>query len=65
MWWFAFAVLALITGIVLRTVGVEAARANVHGSTAAIAGRRKSGLGNWLNAAGGACLIAGICWIWL
>lgn len=65
MWLFAFAVPALITGTVLRNFGVEAARANAYGSTAAIAGRRKSGIGNWLNVAGGACLIAGICWAWL
>ncbi len=65
MWLFAFAVPALITGTVLRKVGVEAARANAYGSAAAVAGRRKSGIGNWLNVAGGACLFAGICWIWL
>ena len=61
MWLFAFALPALITGTVLRKVGVEAARANAYGSAAAIAGRRKSGIGNWLNIAGSACLIAGIC----
>ena len=65
MWLFAFALPALITGTVLRKVGVEAARANVYGSAAAVAGRRRSGIGNWLNIAGSACLIAGICWTWL
>ncbi len=65
MWLFAFAVPALITGAVLRKVGVEAVRANAYGSAAAVDGRRRSGIGNWLNVAGGACLIAGICWTWL
>ena len=65
MWLFAFAVPALIAGTVLRKVGVEAARANVHGSPAAHAGRRQSGIGNWLNIAGGACLVAAIVWTWL
>ena len=44
---------------------MEAARANAYGSAAALAGQRKSGIGNWLNLAGGACLIAAILWIWL
>jgi hypothetical protein len=48
---FAFALLALIAGTTLRKVGVEAARANAHGSAAALAGRRKSGIGNWLTGA--------------
>ena len=62
---FGFALLALIAGTTLRKVGVEAARANAYGSAASLAGRRKSGIGNWLNLAGGACLIAAILWIWL
>jgi len=65
MWLFAFALPALIAGTILRKVGVEAARANTYGSAASRAGRRKSGIGNWLNLAGGACLIAAILWIWL
>ena len=65
MWLTALAAIALIAGNVLRKSGVEAARANAHGSTAALAGRRKSGIGNLLNVAGGACLVAGICWTWL
>ncbi|HJT12341.1 MAG TPA: hypothetical protein VJ790_06970 [Dongiaceae bacterium] len=65
MWLFAFAVPALITGAVLRKIGVEAARANAYGSAVAVAGRRRSGIGNWLSVAGAACLIAGICWTWL
>ena len=64
MWLLAFALPALITGTALRKVGVGGARANAYGSAAAIAGRRKSGIGNWLNIAGGACLVAGICWTW-
>ena len=62
---FAFAVPALIAGTVLRKVGVEAARANAYGSAAALAGRRKSGLGNWLNLAGGVCVVVAILWTWL
>ena len=65
MWLFALAVLVLIAGAVLRKVGVEAARANAHGSAAALAGRRKSGLGNWLNVAGGVTLVAAVVWTWL
>jgi hypothetical protein len=65
MWLFALAVPALITGTVLRKVGVEAARANAHGSAAALAGRRKSGIGNWLNLAGGVTLAAAVVWTWL
>lgn len=65
MWLLAFAVPALIAGTVLRKVGVEAARANAYGSAAALAGRRKSGLGNWLNIAGGASLVAAGLWTWL
>ena len=65
MWLFALAVPALITGTVLRKVGVEAARANAHGSAAALAGQRKSGLGNWLNVAGGVTLVAAAAWTWL
>jgi hypothetical protein len=65
MWMIALAVIALVTGNLLRKVGVEAARANAYGSAAALAGRRKSGFGNWLNLAGGTCLIAAVLWIWL
>jgi hypothetical protein len=65
MWLFALAVLVLIAGTVLRKVGVEAARANAHGSAAALAGRRKSGIGNWLNLAGGVTLVAAVVWTWL
>ena len=50
-------------GDVLEQV-LEAARANAYGSTAALAGRRTSGIGNWLNLAGGAGLIAAILWAW-
>ena len=64
MWLFALAVLVLIAGTVLRKVGVEAARANAHGSAAALAGRRKSGIGNWLNLAGGVTLVAAVAWTW-
>ena len=60
-----FALPALIAGAILRKVGVEAARANAYGSAAALAGRRTSGIGNWLNLAGGAGLIAAILWAWL
>ena len=62
---FGFALLALIAGTILRRLGVEAARANAYGSAAALAGQRKSGIGNWLNLAGSAGLIAAILWIWL
>jgi len=65
MWLLAFAVPALITGSVLRKVGVEAARANTYGSAAARAGQRKSGIGNWLNIAGGVSLVAAVLWTWL
>jgi hypothetical protein len=65
MWLFALAVLVLIAGTVLRKVGVEAARANVYGSAAALAGQRKSGIGNWLNLAGGVTLVAAVVWTWL
>jgi hypothetical protein len=66
MWLTALAALALLTaGNLLRKSGVEAARANLHGSAAALAGRRRSGIGNWLNVAGGVCLVAGVCWAWL
>ena len=59
-WLLAFAVVALIAGNWLRKVGVEAARANPYGSASALAGRRKSGIGNWLNIAGGLLLAAAI-----
>ena len=62
MWIFAFGLLAMIAGTILRKVGVEAARASAYGSAAALAGQRKSGLGNWLNLAGGVCLIAAVLW---
>jgi len=65
MWLFALAVLVLIAGTVLRKVGIEAARANAFGSAAALAGQRKSGLGNWLNIAGAGCLAAAVLWTWL
>ena len=58
----AFALPALIAGTILRKVGVEAARGNAYGSPAALAGRRKSGIGNWLNLAGAACLMAAVLW---
>jgi len=64
MWLFAFAVPALIAGTMLRKVGVEAARSNAYGSAGALAGRRKSGIGNWLNIAGGACVVIAILWTW-
>ena len=62
MWIFAFGLLAMTAGTILRKVGVEAARASAYGSAAALAGQRKSGLGNWLNLAGGVCLIAAVLW---
>jgi hypothetical protein len=66
MWLTALAALALLTtGNLLRRSGVEAARAALHGSAAALAGRRKSGIGNWLNLAGGVCLLAALGWTWL
>ncbi len=65
MWLLGFALLAMIAGTALRKVGVEAARANADGSAAALAGRRKSGIGNWLNLAGCAGLIAAVLWTWL
>jgi hypothetical protein len=65
MWLIALAAIALVAGNALRKAGVEAARANAYGSEAALTGRRKSGIGNWLNVAGGACLLAGICLTWL
>ena len=65
MWLIAFAAIALVTGNVLRKSSVESARANTHGSAAALAARWRSEIGNWLNVAGGACLLAGICWLWL
>ena len=58
---FGFAVPALIAGTILRKVGVEAARANAYGSAAALAGRRKSGIGNWLNFSGRAGLSPPSC----
>lgn len=66
MWLTAFAALALLTaGNLLRKSGVEAARANLYGSAAALAGQRKSGIGNWVNVAGVVCLIASLSWPWL
>jgi hypothetical protein len=65
MWLIALAAIALVSGNVLRKSGVEAARANAYGSAPALAARRKSGIGNWINVAGGVCLLAGICWLWL
>ena len=65
MWLFVVAVPTLITGTVLRKVGVEAARANAYGSAAALAGQRKSSIGNWLNVAGGVTLVAAVVWTWL
>jgi hypothetical protein len=52
------AIAALMVGNRLRKVGVEEARANPYGSPASLTGQRKSGLGTWLNIAGGICLIA-------
>jgi hypothetical protein len=63
MWLIPLAVVALIIGTLLRKSGVEEARANAFGSAASLAGRRKSGVGNWVNVIGGVCLVAGICWI--
>jgi hypothetical protein len=65
MWLIALAVVALIIGTLLRKSGVEEARANTFGSAASLAGRRRSGMGNWINVIGGVCLAAGICWLWL
>ena len=59
-WLLGFSVVALIAGNWLRKVGVEAARANPYGRASALAGRRKSGIGNWLNIAGGLLLAAAI-----
>ena len=60
LWLLACAVVALIAGNWLRKIGVEAARANPYGSASALAGRRKSGIGNWLNIAGGLLLAAAV-----
>jgi hypothetical protein len=65
IWLFVIAVIALIVGNLLRRIGVEQARANTYGSTAALAGQRKSGIGNWLNVAGGLCLVGTALWPWL
>jgi hypothetical protein len=65
MWLTALAVVALVAGNWLRNSGVEEARANAFGSAASLAGRRKSGMGNWVNLIGGVCLVAGMCWLWL
>ena len=65
MWLIALAPVALVAGDWLRKSGVETARANPFGSAAALAGRRKSGMGNWVNVIGGVCLVAGLCWLWL
>jgi hypothetical protein len=65
MWLIALAAVALVAGNWLRKSGVEAARANPHGSPAALAGRRTSGIGTWINMAGSLCLLAGIFWQWL
>lgn len=62
MWLIAVAAIVLIAGNLLRRSGIEAARANTYGSAAALAGRTKSGIGNWVNVAGAACLVAGLCW---
>ena len=59
-WLLAFAVVALFAGNWLRKIGVEAARANPFGSASALAGRRMSGIGNWLNIAGGLLLVAAV-----
>ena len=64
MWLIALAAVALVAGNWLRRSGVETARANPFGSPAALAGRRTSGLGTWVNVAGAACLLAGV-WTWL
>jgi hypothetical protein len=65
MWLFAFAIVALIVGNVLRKRGLEASRSNMHGSAAALAGQRTSGIGTWTNIAGAAALVAAACWLWL
>jgi hypothetical protein len=65
MWLIALAAVALVAGNWLRKSGVEAARANTFGSAASLAGRRKSGMGNWINVIGSVCLVAGLCWLWL
>ena len=64
MWLAVCAVAALIVGNGLRKRGLEASRANGYGSAAALAGQRASGLGTWINIAGGACLVAAV-WILL
>ena len=64
MWLLIPAIAALVIGNCLRKVGIEAARANPYGSPASLAGQRKSGLGTWINIAGGACLAAAIIWLW-
>mgnify|MGYP001082392092 CR=1 FL=1 len=65
MWLFAFAIIALIVGNVLRKRGLEASRSNMYGSAAALAGQRASGIGTWINIAGAAALVAAACWLWL
>ena len=62
MWLFALAIIAFVVGNQLRRAGIEATRANTCRSPAALAGRRKSGIGTWINIAGGVCLLAAVLW---
>lgn len=59
------AITSLMVGNRLRKVGVEEARTNPYGSRASLAGQRKSGLGTWLNIAGGICLVTAVTLPWL
>ena len=58
------AITALIVGNLLRRSGLEAARANLYGSPAALAGQRRSCIGTWINIAGGICLAVDIVRLW-
>ena len=62
LWLFILAFVALAVGNWLRKVGIEAARGNPYGSSASLAGQRRSALGTWLNIAGGACMMAVAVW---
>jgi hypothetical protein len=55
---------ALIIGNLLRRSGLEAARANLYGTPASLAGQRRSCLGTWINIAGGICLAVDVVRLW-
>ena len=58
------AIAALIVGNLLRKSGIEAARTNLYGSPASLAGQRRSCLGTWINIAGGICLAVDVVRLW-